>query len=206
MHISSYSESVKIQHPVISVRSGKEKGNEIKHVSFHFLRHVAINVLQGRALLLTQCLLLQEIDLKCRTDTLISVVTSAVTFGVPIIKWNWLPPALYDPSGGNLLWLNFGVHAAKLWEWLLPFKGKVLHRLSKIPGSEQQLHLSWEDNELPCGPHKKWTAQNVQELQHHVLTLVFFLQDVFDGQCTQSLHCRRGMEMSLPAHGPKWVL
>lgn len=88
MHISSYSESVKIQHPVISVRSGKEKGNEIKYVSFHFLRHVAINVLQGRALLLTQCLLLQEVDLKCRTDTLISVVTSAVTFGVPIIKWN----------------------------------------------------------------------------------------------------------------------
>lgn len=77
-------------------------------------------------------------------------------------------------QGSNLLWLNLGVHAAKLWEWLLPFKGKVLHRLSKIPGSEQQLHLPWEDNELPCGPHKKWTAQIAQELQHHALMLVFF--------------------------------
>lgn len=132
---------------------------------------------------------------------LISAVRSSAPFGVPVIGWNWLPPALYDWSDGELALECMQQN----WEWLLPFKGKVLHSLPKIPGSQKQLHLPWEDHELPCGPHKRSAAQIAQELQHPVLTLVFFLQYVFDGECAWS-HCRKGMEMSLPAYRSKWVV
>lgn len=39
-----------------------------------------------------------------------------------------------------------------------------------------------------------------------VLTLVFSLQEVFDGECPRSLHCGKGMEMSLPTRGSEGVL
>lgn len=53
MHISVGSESVEIQHLVISVRSGQQEEKEVEPVSFCILRHVEINSLQVRALVLT---------------------------------------------------------------------------------------------------------------------------------------------------------
>lgn len=45
-----------------------------------------------------------------------------------------------------------------------------------------------------------------QELQGCVLTPEFFLKDVFDGERTWSLSCRKGVEMSLSAYVSKWFL
>lgn len=108
---------------------------------------------------------------------------------------------------GNSFCLNFGVHAAKLRVIsALQREGSSFRvSLSEISGSKQLLHLPWEDNEFPCGLPKKCAAQIAEELQHPVLTLVFFLQHVSDGECPWP-HCRKGMEISLPAYRSKWVV
>lgn len=67
---------------------------------------------------------------------------------------------------GNSLWLKFGVQ--QNWEWLLPFKGKVLYSIFKIPGSEKTIAPALGGSWVPL-----WSSKNMaaQELQHPVLQL-----------------------------------
>lgn len=106
------------------------------------------------------------------------------------------PAALSDLSGGELA-------LAKLWSGYCPSKGRFFIAFPKYLALNNNCSCLDRIMSSPMVLKNTW-CWNCSNLQHPVLTLLFFLQDVFGEECPWS-HCRKGMEMSLPAYRSKWA-